>query len=248
MRSPLPASPRNVSGSPPRATPSRTSSARPRVTSAAIVFMPKSSPAATPAAMAMTFFTAPPISQPTTSALVYTRNVGPVSRCCTAAAASRVGEGHRRCRRVAGDHLAGQVRSGEHADRARTDCGEHVGEDLGHPQPGAGLDPLGHADHDCVRSDRVARLGHDRAQVLRRYCHHDDVGTGHDLVQIAAHTDLSRQRHAWQEQAVLVLVPDRRDDVGLPCPQPRRSARRCQGTERGPPRPTTDHRDRARRS
>ncbi len=35
-----------------------------------MVLAPKPSPAQTPAAMAITFFTAPPISTPTTSALV----------------------------------------------------------------------------------------------------------------------------------------------------------------------------------
>ena len=66
----MPARPANVSGSPPMATPRRVSSARPRVMTAARVLSPAPRPSAMPAAMAMTFLSAPPISQPTTSGLV----------------------------------------------------------------------------------------------------------------------------------------------------------------------------------
>ena len=69
-RSPIPARPAKVIGLPPSATPSRASSASPRVMSAARVLSPKPSPAAAPTASAMTFFSAPAISQPTTSGFV----------------------------------------------------------------------------------------------------------------------------------------------------------------------------------
>ena len=52
------------------ATPSRMISARPRVASAALALSPSSRAQATPTAMAMTFFTAAPISTPNTSPLV----------------------------------------------------------------------------------------------------------------------------------------------------------------------------------
>ena len=51
-------------------TPSRDVSARPRVISEAMVLLPKPIPEAIPQASAMTFFPAPPTSQPTTSVLV----------------------------------------------------------------------------------------------------------------------------------------------------------------------------------
>ena len=70
MRSPIPANPANVAGSPPIATPSRVSSANPRVMTAARVLSPTPRPWAMPAAMATTFFSAPPSSQPITSWLV----------------------------------------------------------------------------------------------------------------------------------------------------------------------------------
>ena len=69
-RSPSPASPANVYGSAPSASPSRVVSARPRVISEAVAFAPRPSPTAMPTARAITFLVAPASSQPTTSALV----------------------------------------------------------------------------------------------------------------------------------------------------------------------------------
>ena len=74
-RSPTPASPAMVMRSPPMATPRRPSSARPRVMRAASDESPSPRPWRMPAAMARTFLVAPAISHPTTSGLVYTRNV-----------------------------------------------------------------------------------------------------------------------------------------------------------------------------
>jgi hypothetical protein len=69
MRSPIPARPAKVVGLAPMATPSRASSARPRDITAARVLSPTPRPSPMPAAMAMTFLSAPPISQPMTSSL-----------------------------------------------------------------------------------------------------------------------------------------------------------------------------------
>ena len=51
----------------PQARPSRTSSLKPRVVSAACAEAPSLRPTAMPAAIASTFFAAPPISTPRTS-------------------------------------------------------------------------------------------------------------------------------------------------------------------------------------
>src|SRR5205814_9609424 len=91
-RSPRPASPEKVSGSAPRRTPSRAVSARPRVIRVALVLSPKPSACAIPYASAITFFTAPPSSQPTTSSLVYGRKYRVVTAFCTTAA--RTGSVH----------------------------------------------------------------------------------------------------------------------------------------------------------
>src|SRR5579862_3283263 len=65
-RSPSPESPASVCRSAPSWTARRVISARPRVISAARVLWPNPRPSLTPAASAITFFTAPPISTPTT--------------------------------------------------------------------------------------------------------------------------------------------------------------------------------------
>ncbi len=69
-RSPMPARPENVSASAPSAIPSRVISTRPRVITVATVLWPYPLPWAIPTATAMTFFTAPDSSTPTTSVLV----------------------------------------------------------------------------------------------------------------------------------------------------------------------------------
>ena len=66
----MPARPAKVAGWPPMATPSRVSSVRPLVMTAARVLSPTESPWAMPQASAITFFSAPPSSQPMTSSLV----------------------------------------------------------------------------------------------------------------------------------------------------------------------------------
>jgi len=67
MRSPTPESPKKVFGLAPSFTPNRTISYSPRVIKPDFVLSPNLSPSQTPAAIAITFFTAPPISTPTTS-------------------------------------------------------------------------------------------------------------------------------------------------------------------------------------
>ena len=66
-RSPIPERPAKVSGRRRAPTPTRMISASPRVMRAAIEFWAKPSPYDMPAAMAITFFSAPPISTECTS-------------------------------------------------------------------------------------------------------------------------------------------------------------------------------------
>src|SRR5947208_393476 len=83
MRSPIPASPANVDGSAPSATPNRVISASPRVISAARVLWPIPRPSRMPAARAMTFLSAPASSTPSTSVAEYTRKNPVENTCCT---------------------------------------------------------------------------------------------------------------------------------------------------------------------
>ena len=69
-RSPNPDRPANVAGSAPIAIPSLDISARPLVIKAALAFIPSFRPSDMPAAIAMTFFSAPPSSTPTMSLFV----------------------------------------------------------------------------------------------------------------------------------------------------------------------------------
>src|SRR3989442_11419193 len=66
-RAPKPASPARGAGSAPSAPATRVISASPRVMSAARAFSPRPSPSTRPVAIAITFFSAPPVSTPTTS-------------------------------------------------------------------------------------------------------------------------------------------------------------------------------------
>src|SRR5450756_180138 len=96
IRSPTPARPENVAGSAPRATPSRTVSARPRVMIVALVLSPMPMPSAIPTARAMTFLTAPPSSVPTTSVFVYGRKYGAAQATATRSANDSVSYTHLR--------------------------------------------------------------------------------------------------------------------------------------------------------
>ena len=69
------------------ASASRVISAKPLVIRAAKALLPRPNPWQTPAPMATTFLTAPPISTPIGSELVYSRKVAPEKAFCTAAAA-----------------------------------------------------------------------------------------------------------------------------------------------------------------
>mmetsp|Transcript_87569 Transcript_87569/g.175186 ORF Transcript_87569/g.175186 Transcript_87569/m.175186 type:complete len:200 (+) Transcript_87569:345-944(+) len=72
--SPTPDRPDSVDARPPSEIEILLISTQPRVTRAAIAFVPRPSPSLIPAARAMTFLTAPPTSRPMTSRLVKTRN------------------------------------------------------------------------------------------------------------------------------------------------------------------------------
>mmetsp|Transcript_7873 Transcript_7873/g.20826 ORF Transcript_7873/g.20826 Transcript_7873/m.20826 type:complete len:215 (-) Transcript_7873:612-1256(-) len=74
--SPTPERPDSVTGCPPRSTATRRISEQPRVTSAATALVPRPRPSHSPAAMAITFFTAPATSSPTTSFDINTRKHG----------------------------------------------------------------------------------------------------------------------------------------------------------------------------
>ena len=75
-RSPNPERPISVSDRAPSRTAKRTISAKPRVISAARALSPRPAPITIPAAIAITFFRAPPSSAPVTSVVRYKRKSG----------------------------------------------------------------------------------------------------------------------------------------------------------------------------
>mmetsp|Transcript_9270 Transcript_9270/g.27950 ORF Transcript_9270/g.27950 Transcript_9270/m.27950 type:complete len:225 (-) Transcript_9270:922-1596(-) len=84
--SPTPDNPASVLGLAPRTRPSLRISAHPLVTSPLMALVPNPSPSHIPAASAITFFTAPPISTPITSLLVNTRKFSVENRSARSSA------------------------------------------------------------------------------------------------------------------------------------------------------------------
>ena len=82
IKSPIPESPANVSAFPPIAIPNLDISVIPLVISAALVLSPKPRPSDIPAANAIIFFNAAPISTPITSLLVYSLKLGFINSFC----------------------------------------------------------------------------------------------------------------------------------------------------------------------
>ena len=108
-----------------------------------------------PYASAITFFTAPPSSQPITSSLVYGRKYGVVMACCTWLRPVHVGARHHGRGRLLGGDLAGQVGPGDHDDPVRVDPGG-LDDHLAHPLGGAQLDAL-HQARPAWRPARTRR-------------------------------------------------------------------------------------------
>mmetsp|Transcript_8945 Transcript_8945/g.16292 ORF Transcript_8945/g.16292 Transcript_8945/m.16292 type:complete len:215 (+) Transcript_8945:144-788(+) len=86
--SPTPERPAIVLGLAPRTRPSRRISPHPRVTRPLMALVPRPSPSHMPAARAITFLTAPPISMPMTSLLVKTRKLSDDMRSAKSSASN----------------------------------------------------------------------------------------------------------------------------------------------------------------
>ena len=236
----MPASPAKVTCWPPIAHPSRVSSARPRVITAARVLSPVPRPSAMPDAMAITFLSAPATSQPITSGFVYTRNAVAGEHVLQRLGDHRVVHGDHRRGGVAGEDLLGQVRAGEHAARVAGQLGlEH----LGHPQAGALLEALRQAHHRHPRPEERRQLLGRLAHAVARHAHHQHVGGAHRLLERRGGVQGRREVEALEVLRVAVLVAHLRGHVVAAGPQ---RGGRVLGAEVGdgrPPRPPTDHGD-----
>ena len=181
IRSPFPARPRNVNGVPPTATPSRVSSARPRVM-AALVFQPKPRPS--PIRPQWRGRSSPrrrPRSRPRRGSL-HVQRVGHQQLLKSL------------CRAMS--RLAMTVADGSPAMTSRAILGpdnthstrialQHLVEHLGHPTACACLDALGHGHEiDVARHERARSLD-DGSEVLRRNRDENYLGVAQSRLEIA---------------------------------------------------------------
>ena len=178
-----------------------------------------------PAAIAITFFSAPAISQPTTSGFVYTRKVTVMNRSWSAAAVTGS--------IIATTDAAGWPAATSRARfgpvstpmRSRRWPGEHVGGDLGHAQVRRLLDALGEADARAPRARTTVRdVSEHGAQPVGRHAEDEDVGVGARRLQVAGRVERGRQRDAGQVARVLVVAIDVLGERRVARPQRRRPA------------------------
>ena len=150
-----------------------------------------------PHASAMTFLTAPPSSQPTTSVFVYGRKYGGEQASCTHSARSSsvqaitVAVG---CLRAISRARFGPETTTIRSARRAGD----LGDDLAHPLGGAELDALHQADEHGVGRQQLAPLDEVRAKRLRRDGERDQLGAGERGDRVVGRVTVARQHDARQ--------------------------------------------------
>ena len=161
-RSPTPASPAKVSGSPPSATPSRVISASPRVMSAArrVVAEPEAG-RGTHRDRDHVLHRAGDLAPHHVGVRVHAERRGH-EQLLELRTDVGVARRHHRRRRLALGDLAHEVRSGEHRDRVGSTRGSTRLDDLAHPGERSLLDALGEAHDQRVGRDRRRRVGRAR--------------------------------------------------------------------------------------
>ena len=200
MRSPRPARPMNVPMCAPWITPSRVISATLRVIRLARELSPKPRPSDMPTATAMGFLAAPQNSTPTTSSLLYTRNVSLVTAACRAramlssAAAITVADGMSR--------LTSSAWLGP--ERARPRRTRLLGDHLRRPLERAQLVALGQGQLQRARGAPAEAPARHLAHRLRRHGVHDELGAGDVRVVHGREPQLRGQHDAGKEVRVLV--------------------------------------------
>ena len=233
----MPARPEKVCCSPPMAHPSRVSSARPRVITAARVLSPVPRPSAMPEAMAITFFErAGDLAPDHVVVRVHAEEVGREHLL------QRVGDavvlhGDHAGRRVPGQDLLGQVGAGEQAVRATR---ELLGQHLGHAQPRALLEALREADHRHPRPQEAGQLLRGLAHPVRGHAHHEQVRRAHRLLERGRGVQARREVEALEVGAVAVVVADLRRHVVTPGPQRGGDVLGTEVSHRGAPRTSPD--------
>ena len=203
IRSPMPASPANVSGRAPHASPSRAISARPRVISAALPLSPRPTPSTPPAASAITFLAAAQSSTPVTSGLTYTRKTSEVIACWSSSARASSSLAITAARRQAPGDLLREVRAREHRHRPAADERREA-------LAAARVEALRQAEH----GRRPRELGDDVAEGTARNGDHDDVGVPDRGRGDGRRLDAC-QRHVGQVARIAAGLCDRPCLVGV---------------------------------
>ena len=189
-RSPTPARPPNVSTFPPRATPSRPNSARPRGDEDGPGVVPESQPVADPGGDGHHVLGgAGDLAPHDIGAHIGTEGAR-VHQRLHAAGQRLVRQGHHAGGRMPLRHLAGQVRSGEDAGG---NAGEDLGHDLRHAQVGPHLNPLGQAHDGFDVPGQRLHVGQHGAEPVRRHRHEDDADTLERLGQRRCHRQPVRE-------------------------------------------------------
>ena len=117
--------------------------------SAAIALWPMPRPSTTPAAIAMTFFSAPPNSTPATSSLAVQPEGRPLEPLLDASPSPRIGRGDDHRRRQAARHL--RARSWDPRGRRPDGRRDLLGHHLRHAGERVVLEPFGRADEHRAR-------------------------------------------------------------------------------------------------
>ena len=212
--------------------------------SAARGLWPSPSPSRIPAAIAITFLSAPASSTPITSGSSTPGSVEVAKSCCAARAVRLVRRRRHHRGRLALAHLRAKLGPESAAKRAP---GRHSLDDRGHERERLGLDALGGAHHQRARPHRAGDRRPRSHRVTRRH-RHDHPRVRHRLGGIARGAERAGQRHTGQEDRILVRAVDRFDHVGLVGPEPDGLAlAREQIGQRRAPAPRAEHRDRRHR-
>ena len=163
----MPASPENVSGCAPNASPSRAISTSPRVISAALALSPSPSPSTPPAASAITFFAAPQSSTPTTIGVHVDAEDERVERVLEPQRELLVGRRDHGRAGQAREHLLRHVRAREHGDRP-------IADERREALAGRRVEALREREHRRVAADVAEHV----PKRVARHGEHDQVGLG----------------------------------------------------------------------
>ena len=185
--------------------------------SAAIALCPRPRLSTTPAAIATTFLSAPPISTPATSSVAYSRSDGPRNSCWTRRAASADGDATTTAVGSPAATSAANVGPDSTATGRVGPASSAITCDIGKSVPcSRPLAALTNGTAD--RGDRDGAMHHG-AQALRRHRDDHQRGGADGVLHRGRGTDAVDERDAGQIVGVLARLDEAGDERGVPAPQ-----------------------------